>query len=265
MVLRKPPPPGIEVPPQGSGPPYPRSATSRSSGSSQSSSKRAGHSSLSRKDSWELDDEPIYSPDLNTSPAFDLMPLEQAQKSPVTATGPEAQNPWDEELVERPNSGQLPPSLQAGAVTQPQNGAKEDLKPGISRIPQILVAGTARRQAAEESHRSQGSEGSEQDADWAAGSLPRLQSNNPFLRARKSSPNPWDSGDRSSQPQAPPDQTPWAAGGPQELSSERISQSRLISPLYLRYMLTSSSVGFYSYDSTSVVARSARGSVGAAE
>lgn len=37
-----------------------------------------------------ISQESIFSPDLNTSPAFDLMPLEQAQKSPIASSPIEA-------------------------------------------------------------------------------------------------------------------------------------------------------------------------------
>ncbi|KAE8383786.1 hypothetical protein BDV26DRAFT_250794 [Aspergillus bertholletiae] len=111
--------------------------------------------------------ESVYSPDLNTSPAFDLMPLEQAQKSPIRSSPNEIMNPWADELVE-----------------QPENRRGD-------RVPSILVAGTQRRMAANEWQQN----GDVNEApDWEhIGSSPvPLQSNNPFLKPRQPEENPYD-------------------------------------------------------------------------
>lgn len=128
--------------------------------------------------------ESIYSPDLNTSPAFDLMPLEQAQKSPVRSSAGDAPNPWADELVERPDqnrqeytSSELP---QVGGASQE----------GPNRIPSVLVAGTERRAAANDWQQNQGLNDA---SDWEhLGGPSTLRSNNPFLKPRQPDQNPWD-------------------------------------------------------------------------
>lgn len=130
----------------------------------------------------------IYSPDLHTSPAFDLMTLEQAQRSPVGTAHSEAQNPWADELVEKPDqqyqeytpSGSIPASY-SGIQEEPVNKNKGD------RVPSILVAGTQRRMAANEWQ-------PEEEADeWehVRQTPTQLRSNNPFLKTRQSEGNPW--------------------------------------------------------------------------
>jgi hypothetical protein len=193
------------------------------------------------------------------------MPLEQAQKSPVAGSFNEPQNPWDDELVEGPDSRQLPLSLKAGTVSQAQEGAKEDSRPGISRVPQILMAGTARRQAAEEFQRNQGSDGYAPETQWETSTSPRLQSNNPFLRTRNPSPNPWEGGNQPSQPQGPPEQSAWAPRVHQETSNERISQGKPSISSTDKCCLTSFSFRVHSYDSPFVIIGSTGGPVDSAE
>lgn len=228
MVLRKAPPPGIVVPPPGTGPSHPRSATTPTSNSPQSSPKRLTRPGRSRTVSTSPRQVSVYSPDLNTSPAFDLMSPEEAQqKSPLGSSFNDSQNPWAEELVERPDPSHLPPNLQTGAVSQPQEDTREESKAGISRVPPILMEGTARRQAAEELQRNQGNQDSGAEAQHETGKQ-RLLSNNPFLRARNPSSNPWDqqNGSHPGQPQGVPEQNSWAAND--DPFGERISQSRSI-------------------------------------
>lgn len=193
MVLRKSPPPGIHVPSRTR-----NGSVHRSPGSPQPATQHA------RKDSWELDSETdsIYSPDLHTSPAFDLMPLEEAQKSPA------GQSPWEDELVERP------PGMPHVAATT-QSGAAAD-----------QVAGNASGMNYQHSGLSQGDNAQRQPAgDAMLGTSPqRFRSNNPFLRARNPSPNPWEgaSGQGSSTHSLQPD------------ASERNSQTSGIIPMTAR-------------------------------
>ncbi|KAJ5104310.1 hypothetical protein NUU61_001657 [Penicillium alfredii] len=75
MVLRKQPPPRLENLSKGNARPESRSPTSPPPNSA-SSSRRARLNRIPSEES-------VYSPDLNTSPAFDLMPLEEAQRPQV--------------------------------------------------------------------------------------------------------------------------------------------------------------------------------------
>ncbi|KAL1964367.1 hypothetical protein VTN77DRAFT_7052 [Rasamsonia byssochlamydoides] len=231
MVLRKPPPPGIDVPPRGTGAP---STTSPISNSSQSSPNRLTRQrpSPTASASPRQVDISVYSPDLNTSPAFDLMSLEEAQQRSPLASSFNDSNPWAEELVERPDSSA---NLHSGS--QSQEDAKEESKAGISRVPPILMEGTARRQA-EELQRNQGGDDFGVEEKWETGKQ-RLQSNNPFLRARNPSPNPWEDGSHPSQPQRAPEQNQnlWATNSHEDPFGERISQSSGIIPMTARLSL----------------------------
>ncbi|KAK1139465.1 hypothetical protein N8T08_000746 [Aspergillus melleus] len=135
--------------------------------------------------------ESIYSPDLNTSPAFDLMPLEQAQKSPVRSSAGDAPNPWADELVERPDqsrqeytSPELPPGGNGSQVEGHTNGN------GPNRVPSVLVAGTERRTGTNEWQQNQAPGDA---SDWEhLGSPSALRSNNPFLKPKQPEQNPWE-------------------------------------------------------------------------
>lgn len=132
--------------------------------------------------------ESVYSPDLHTSPAFDLMTLEQAQRSPVGNAHSEARNPWADELVERPDQ-QYPEYTPSGSTPASHSGTQEEPvnKNKGDRVPSILVAGTQRRMAANEWQ-------PEEEADeWehVRQTPVQLRSNNPFLKTRQSESNPW--------------------------------------------------------------------------
>lgn len=197
MVLRKSPPPGINVPSRARNGSDPRSTVSRSS----TSPRSATHQQSSRKDSWELDTDSIYSPDLRTSPAFDLMPLEEAQKSPVASS-----SPWEDELVERPVG-----MAHMSGASQQMPGSNNAAYQHTGSSIQYSDDGFGKQPSAGES---------------VLGTSPqRFRSNNPFLRAQNSSPNPWEDNSRrerlpshseqgSSTSNLPPDQ------------SERNSQSK---------------------------------------
>ncbi|OKL59887.1 hypothetical protein UA08_04867 [Talaromyces atroroseus] len=176
MVLRKNPPPGISVPSRTRNGSDPRSPVSRSSASPRSATQQS-----SRKDSWELDTDSIYSPDLHTSPAFDLMPLEEAQKSPVAV-----QSPWEDELVERPTG-----MTHVAATTQP--GAAADQMFG--NPDGINYQHTGLSVPSVDDPQKQLNFG-----DSVSGTSPqRFRSNNPFLRSRNPSPNPWDDASQQGQ------------------------------------------------------------------
>lgn len=137
--------------------------------------------------------EAVFSPDLNTSPAFDLMTLEEAKRSPVTSSPAENQNPWADELVERPGSdalGYLQTERVSDNLTRPQEATPVESKP-THRVPSILVAGTQRRMAANKEWTA----AREDDSTvWEQPDPPsqQLRSNNPFLKARHAEVNPWD-------------------------------------------------------------------------
>lgn len=139
-------------------------------------------------------EESVYSPNLHTSPAFDLMSLEQAQRSPVGTASSDPQNPWADELVERPDQhhqGNTPPEYTAVNHNNhsSQEVAASDRQKG-ARVPSIVVAGTQRRMAANEWHPDE----EVNDAlEWEhVRETPfQLRSNNPFLKTRHSENNPW--------------------------------------------------------------------------
>ncbi|KKK22450.1 hypothetical protein ARAM_004429 [Aspergillus rambellii] len=141
--------------------------------------------------------ESVFSPDLNTSPAFALMSLEQAQRSPIRTSSTDIPNPWADELIEKPTQSHT--ELGDSTYQPPaENGIREgdvvDTKKG-DRVPPIVLAGTQRRMAANE---WQSSQGVNDASDWEYLSHPpiQLQSNNPFLKATHHDKNLWD--DRNS-------------------------------------------------------------------
>ncbi|KAJ6110870.1 hypothetical protein N7486_003105 [Penicillium sp. IBT 16267x] len=160
MVLRKQPPPRLDNLNKGNTRPATRSPTSSSSASSQP--RR-----LNRIPSQES----IYSPDLNTSPAFDLMPLEEAQRSPVGSPTTYPPHSWpenreDRTVNNRPNSETYP-----GGTMQK-----------VEEVPVALVSGPPHmvdtNQQRSESHEVTNRE------------VPvQLRSNNPFLRPRPPIPS----------------------------------------------------------------------------
>lgn len=164
--------------------------------------------------------ESVYSPNLHTSPAFDLMPLEQAQRSPVGTASSDPQNPWADELVERPDQHRqdnTPPEYtpvnhhsQEVAVSDRQKGA---------RVPSIVVAGTLRRMAANE---WQPDEEVNDALEWehVRETPVQLRSNNPFLKARQSESNPWQSDSYQDQQREPRDSQATSL-----LESDALSQS----------------------------------------
>lgn len=100
MVLRKPPPPRLENLSKWTG----GSDSASPSTSSPSSQRRARLNRIPSQDS-------VYSPDLNTSPAFDLMPLEEAQRSSVGSFSSHQPNSWPDGRIDaahsdRPGTGQ---------------------------------------------------------------------------------------------------------------------------------------------------------------
>lgn len=228
MVLRKPPPPGIDAFERGNGRSEPLSPSSPTSPSSPATPNRLTRPPRARS-SPQSPQTPapasVYCPDLNTSPAFDLMPLDQAQRSPVAASFKEPRNPWADDLVEGPQRSSSPSSVQAGTSTEQREEAREEFQSETSRVPSILVSSTQRTQAAEDLP-------SNQPQDTSAGygqpeQRPlQLQSNNPFLRVRKQSPNPWeDHGDHARRDEGGSDQSPYPSGLSPDDSDDRLSQS----------------------------------------
>lgn len=214
MVLRKQPPPGIEVPPRATTVADHRSPVSRSSASPRSAGQRS-----SRKDSWELDTDSVYSPDLRTSPAFDLMPLEEAQKSPMSAPN----NPWEDELVERPEGI----SPMAGNPQQGMVGQRYANQPGdVNGTTPPITTDAARINPPSEFLPQPSTLQTGTETQWEAVSPQRFRANNPFARPQNPSPNPWVDGIAPSGRAY--DSANQAPGLHQEEPPERSSQSRLI-------------------------------------
>ncbi|KAJ5754263.1 hypothetical protein N7533_003806 [Penicillium manginii] len=117
MVLRKPPPPRLENLNKWHARAESYSPTSSHSPSSQ---RRTRPHRVPSQDS-------VYSPDLNTSPAFDLMPLEQAQRSPVGSSTSHPPNSWNDGLGDRPATGDG--SYPAGSEVK-AHGLPSALAPG---------------------------------------------------------------------------------------------------------------------------------------
>jgi hypothetical protein len=154
MVLRKPPPPRLENLNKWNA----RAASPTSPSKSSPSQPRARPNRAPSEDS-------IYSPDLNTSPAFDLMPLEEAQKSPVGSPASHPRNPWTESFGDRA-SYEYP-------ATQAQSSYPNDTGDGI--------AGSH----ATENSWHQGAQPAPPGHNGSAGEVPvQLRSNNPFLKPR---------------------------------------------------------------------------------
>ncbi|KAJ5673311.1 hypothetical protein N7507_002438 [Penicillium longicatenatum] len=149
MVLRKQPPPRLDNLNEGNTRPATRSPTSPSSASSH-------RRRLNRLPSQES----IYSPDLNTSPAFDLMPLEEAQKSPVGSPTTHPPNSWPEDREDRTiHIGSNPETHSGGTMHKAEE------------VPVALISGSS--QTEDTSH------------EVTAGEVPvQLRSNNPFLKPR---------------------------------------------------------------------------------
>lgn len=196
MVLRKPPPPRLE---------NPRKEISRSNtrplispgpkSASAAPPKRLTRPRRARSSPqprYFASQESIFSPDLNTSPAFDLMSLEQAQRSPVETTSSDPQNPWTDELADGPNRRH--PEYAPSAPVTPnsiQEGKAADRSKG-ERVPSILLAGTQRRMATSE---WQANEEVNNAGAWNDPKQTPIepQSNNPFLKPRQPDQNPWQS------------------------------------------------------------------------
>lgn len=173
MVLRKPPPPRLENLNKWHARSESYSPTS-SSTHSPSSQRRARPHRVPSQDS-------VYSPDLNTSPAFDLMPLEQAQRSPVGSPTSHPPSSWTEGLGDRPatRDGSFPAGSEAKAKG---HGLPSALTPG--------PPGSTGESAWQPNSR---------DRSLTTGEVPvQLQSNNPFLKPRaadsrtsSADPNEW--------------------------------------------------------------------------
>ncbi|KAL4961017.1 uncharacterized protein BDV14DRAFT_181285 [Aspergillus stella-maris] len=202
MVLRKRAPPHLHNLSQGNARFEPRHQISRTSPTSASVSSPSPTKRLTRPSRAQSSPHPrripsqdsIFSPDLNTSPAFDLMSLEQAQRSPIRTSSTDTPNPWADELVENPNQSPRHDLSQSGTNDDPQHEDAADNRRG-DRVPPIVLEGTQRRMAANVSPTTQGPADT---SDWEhiAPSPVQLQSNNPFLRPSSHESNAWE--DRNS-------------------------------------------------------------------
>lgn len=158
MVLRKQPPPRLDNLSKGNTRSATRSPTSPSSASSH-------HRRLNRIPSRES----IYSPDLNTSPAFDLMPLEEAQRSPVGSPTTYPPNSWPEDREDRTVHNMHSETLPGGTM------------PKVEEVPVALASGPPQTVPTSE---------------VTTGEVPvQLRSNNPFLKPRPPIPSQHTSDD----------------------------------------------------------------------
>ncbi|KAJ6007338.1 hypothetical protein N7540_011314 [Penicillium herquei] len=155
MVLRKQPPPRLENLHQG----YPKTSGSKISPSA-TSPQRQQLNRLPSEDS-------IYSPDLHTSPAFDLMPLEEAQRSPVGSPTTRPPSSWEEGEPRIANTRPNSENYTGGPVLTAQ------------RLPMALVSGLP--QVVE--HEFHPTPKQHNERDKTPEEVPaQLQSNNPFLK-----------------------------------------------------------------------------------
>lgn len=197
MVLRKRAPPHLSILGQGNAPAEFRSDPSSLTPQTAPTVKPASLSSpkrLTRPRRAQSSPHPhrapslqsVYSPDLHTSPAFNLMPLEQAQKSPIRNSPGDNPISWTDELVERPGRSR-PQSVDSAPRFNMENSTYNegpvDGQGGPGRIPSILVAGKQR--TAEDQQASAHAHG----AEYVGEPPVKLQSNNPFLKVKQ---NPSD-------------------------------------------------------------------------
>lgn len=195
MVLRKPPPPRLDnhrkEPSRSNNRPLILPAPKSASTAPPKRLTRPRRAQSSPQPRYLPSQESIFSPDLNTSPAFDLMTLEQAQRSPVGTTSSDPQNPWEDELVEAPDQGH--PDTPPASAPLSHNGVQQGTAPDrskVDRIPSILLAGTQRRMAPSEWQANE-----EVDSEWddTIQTPVEPRSKNPFLKPRQSDQNPWQS------------------------------------------------------------------------
>lgn len=160
MVLRKPPPPRLENLSNWHARSEPRSPASPSNISPSS----PGQAQLNRFPSQDS----VYSADLNTSPAFDLMPLEEAQRSPVGSSTSCPSYIWTDELGES--------SIDNRPGTGDSHRAKADHNQqwsSLAPVPGSQVMTESDWQRDRVAH------------DQITGEVPvQLQSNNPFFKSR---------------------------------------------------------------------------------
>ncbi|KAJ5222162.1 Protein of unknown function DUF544 [Penicillium citrinum] len=118
-------------------------------------------------------------PDLNTSPAFDLMSLEQAQRSPVGSPTSHPPNSWSGSLADNP-------ATRDGAHSAGSEAKGHGLPPALTPGPQGPSEDF-------------GWQPTSRDRSRTTGEIPmQLQSNNPFVNSRTSSGNPNQWTDRHS-------------------------------------------------------------------
>ncbi|KAJ5626492.1 hypothetical protein N7528_003919 [Penicillium herquei] len=155
MVLRKQPPPRLENLHQGN----PKTSRSKIS-PSKTSPQRQQLNRLPSEDS-------IYSPNLHTSPAFDLMPLEEAQRSPVGSPTTHPPSSWEEGEPRIANTRPNSENYTGGPVMTAQ------------RLPMAIMSGLP--QVVE--HEFHPPPKQHDERNKTPEEVPaQLQSNNPFLK-----------------------------------------------------------------------------------
>ncbi|KAJ5469807.1 hypothetical protein N7530_007164 [Penicillium desertorum] len=203
MGLRKQPPPRLENINKSSARPDARSPKSPNSASSHPT----------RLNRFPSEDS-IYSPDLNTSPAFDLMPLEEAQRSPVGSPTSQPPNSWPDN-TRRPGDGHSRPYDQyEGAYKEHANTNRQWDSPTfmVGQPP-----GAAENVWRPTSDADQGSTGE---------LSVQLQSNNPFLKPRP-----------AEHTQGLLDRNEWGRDSHATSSSDALSQSEGYIPMTARLSL----------------------------
>lgn len=266
MVLRKQPPPSLDYLAKGNGhteirpPPSQPSHPSPPASSPKRLTRRRAQSSPHPRQIPSQ--ESVYSPDLNTSPAFDLMPIEQAQRSPPGTASSEPQNPWADDWVnistqdnpcpDGPTSAPTSAPISA-TLNKTQDSLLDDT--AGNRVPPVVVTGTQRRLAEND---WQPTPESSDASEWEQSNIQpiQLQSNNPFLRPSQTDRNSWEEGQVHT-PGGHETHNSWGVSFLPSDGSDRLSQS-MLSPFLPCDILTITSGGLYSNDSAFVSSRSAR-------
>ncbi|KAJ5146561.1 uncharacterized protein N7515_001125 [Penicillium bovifimosum] len=205
MGLRKQPPPRLQ---------NIRKSNARSDARSPESPTSANTHRSTRLDRFPSDDS-IYSPDLNTSPAFDLMPLEEAQRSPVGSPTCHPPNLWPDSPGKSGHDHYSQLSQYHGAYHPKVENNNAHC------MPQSLMAGQYSGEAENVWRPASGA------GDASTGELPvQLQSNNPFLK-----PRPTD------HTQGVLDRNEWGRDSHATLDSDPLSQTEGYIPMTARLSL----------------------------
>ncbi|KAJ5165694.1 uncharacterized protein N7500_007524 [Penicillium coprophilum] len=162
MGLRKQPPPRLE---------NISKSNTRSDARSPKSANSASSHRPNRLNRFPSEDS-IYSPDLNTSPAFDLMPLQEAQRSPMGSPTSQPPTSW-------PNNNGRPDDRRSGQYKLYEGAYQEPANTNGHWGSSTLIA-DQQQGATENVWRSTPNTGQGSNGEPPV----QLQSNNPFLKPR---------------------------------------------------------------------------------